>query len=58
LVRRCCDHTLRETARLFGSGSYGAVGWCCHGVQTKMQKERRFKERVEKLARDLCQQKT
>jgi REP-associated tyrosine transposase len=57
LVRRCCDQTLMETARLFGLGSYGAVGWCCHGVQTKMQKERRFKERVEKLAQDLGQQK-
>jgi putative transposase len=58
LVRRCCDETLKETAGLFGLGSYGAVGWCCHGVQTKMQKERRFRERVEKLARDICQQKT
>jgi putative transposase len=58
LVRRCCDQTLKETARLFGLGSYGAVGWCCHGIQTKMQKERRFKERIEKLARAIYQQKT
>jgi chromosomal replication initiation ATPase DnaA len=58
LVRHCCDQTLLETARLFGLGSYGAVGWCCHGVQTKMEKERRFRERVEKLARDIGQQKT
>jgi hypothetical protein len=58
LVRRCCDQTLTETAGLFGLGSYGAVGWCCHGVQRKMEKERRFKERVEKLVRELCQPKT
>jgi REP element-mobilizing transposase RayT len=56
LVRCCCDQTLKETAGLFGLGSYGAVGWCCHGVQRKMEKERRFKERVEKLVRDLSQQ--
>jgi putative transposase len=54
LVRRCCDRTLKETAALFGLGSYGAVGWCCHGVQRKMERERRFKDRVEKLVRDLC----
>jgi REP-associated tyrosine transposase len=58
MVRRCCDQTLTETAGLFGLGSYGAVGWSCHGVQSKMEKERRFKERVEKLVRDFCQQKT
>jgi putative transposase len=58
LVRRCCDQTLNETAELFGLGSYGAVGWCCHGVQRKMEKERRFRERVEKLVRDLRQPKT
>ena len=29
LVRRCWDQTLQETARIFGLGSYGAVGWCC-----------------------------
>jgi putative transposase len=58
LVRRCCDQTLKETAGLFGLGSYGAVGWCCHGIQTKMGKEKRFRERVERLVREICQQKT
>jgi REP element-mobilizing transposase RayT len=58
LVRRCCDQTLKETARLFGLGSYGAVGWGCHQVQTKMEKEKRFGERVERLVRQICQQKT
>jgi chromosomal replication initiation ATPase DnaA len=45
LVRRCCDQTLKETARLFGLGSYGAVGWGCHQVQTKMEKEKRFENK-------------
>ena len=39
LMRHCCDQTLRETSMLFGLGSYGAVGWCCYEVQTKMEKE-------------------
>jgi chromosomal replication initiation ATPase DnaA len=58
LVRHCCDQTLRETARLFGLGSYGAVGWCCHGVQTKMEKEKRFRDQIGRFVRDICQQKT
>jgi chromosomal replication initiation ATPase DnaA len=36
LVRRCCDRTLSETARLFGLGSYGAAGWVCHGMRAQL----------------------
>ena len=50
LVRRCCDQTLGETARLFGLESYGAVGWSCHGVKTKMEREKRFRNRIERIA--------
>jgi putative transposase len=57
LVRRCCDQTLTETARLFGLGSYGAVGWGCHAVQARMEKEKKFKDGVESLAANICQQK-
>ena len=57
LVRRCCDQTLAETARLFGLGSYGAVGWGCHGVKTKMEREKKFRDRIEKIAAEICQQK-
>lgn len=57
LVRRCCDQTLNETAKLFGLGSYGAVGWSCHGVQTKMEREKKFRDRIESLAAEICQQK-
>ena len=33
LVRRCCEQTLGETAKLFGLGSYGAVGWAATGLR-------------------------
>jgi REP element-mobilizing transposase RayT len=58
LVRRCCDETLVETARLFGLGSYGAVGWGCHGVRTRMEREKKFREQIERIAAEICQQKT
>jgi putative transposase len=57
LVTHCCDTTLQETAGLFGLGSYGAVGWCCHWIQAKMEKDKRFKEQLEKLSEHICQQK-
>jgi hypothetical protein len=57
LVTRCYDTTLQETARLFGLRSYGAVGWCCQWVQTKMATDNRFKEQLETLRENICQQK-
>jgi chromosomal replication initiation ATPase DnaA len=57
LVRRCCDQTLSETARVFGVGSCGAVGWSCHGVKTKMEQEKRFRDRIERIAAEIFQQK-
>ncbi len=55
LVRR--GETLGETARLFGLGSYGAVGWGCHGVKKKMEREKKFKDRIERIAAGIYQQK-
>jgi putative transposase len=57
LVSRCCDRTLRETAEMFGLGSYGAVGWVCHGVRTKMEREKKFRDQMERIAAEICQQK-
>ena len=57
LVRRYCDQTLGETARLFGLGSYGAVGWGCHRVKTKMEREKKFRDRIERIATEIYQQK-
>ena len=57
LVGRCCDQTLSETAKLFGLGSYGAVGWGCHAVKGKMEREKRFRDQIENMAAEVCQQK-
>jgi putative transposase len=57
LVRRCCERTLGATARLFGLGSYGAVGWGCHGIRARMEREKKFRDRIEALAAEICQQK-
>jgi putative transposase len=57
LVQRCCDQTLQETARVFGLRSYGAVGWCCHGVKSKMAKDEKFRSQVARLASEISQQK-
>jgi putative transposase len=57
LVTRCCDKTLQETASLFGLGSYGAVGWGCHWVKSKMEKERKFRDRIDKIVDEIQQQK-
>ena len=49
LVARCCERTQSETARLFGLGSYGAVGWVCHGVKARMEREKKFRDQIERL---------
>jgi chromosomal replication initiation ATPase DnaA len=58
LVRRCCDRTLEETAKLFGVGSYGTVAWACHRVQSKVEGERGFRDRLEKIFQKIHQPKT
>jgi chromosomal replication initiation ATPase DnaA len=55
LVRRCCDQGLKETASLFGLGSYGAVEWDYHGMQAKMQNNKKFKDRIDGLADEISQ---
>ena len=56
LVKELCDLKLREIAERFGTGSYGAVGWACHGVTSKMESDATFRDRVGSLRR-ICQQK-
>jgi len=46
-----------EIAERFGTGSYGAVGWACHGVAARMNSDARFSDRVDSIRRN-CQQKT
>ena len=57
LVKELCDLKLREVAQRFGTGSYGAVGWACHGVAARMKSDTKFRDRVGRI-RQTCQQKT
>jgi REP element-mobilizing transposase RayT len=57
LVKRLCDLTLQETAQRFNVGSYGVVGWACHGVQSKMDSDKKLRKRVEILKQRIYQQK-
>lgn len=57
LVKRLCDLTLQETAERFRVGSYGVVGWACHGVRSRMQHDKQFQGRVERIQQNCNQQK-
>ena len=56
LAKELCDLKLQEIARRFGTGSYGAVGWACHGVTSRMESDAKFRDRVGAIRRS-CQQK-
>ena len=56
LVKELCDLKLQEIAQRFGTGSYGAVGWACHGVGSRMGSDEKFRERIDYIRRT-CQQK-
>ena len=49
LVKRCCDRTLREVTEYFGIGNYSTVSWNCRGIETRMAKEKNFRDRIEKI---------
>lgn len=49
LVKRLCGLTLQETAKQFGVGSYGVVGWACHAIRTKMESDKGFKVKIKKI---------
>jgi hypothetical protein len=56
LAKELCDLKLKEIAAQFGIGSYGTVGWACHGVAVRMQMDAKFHKRVSSIRRN-CQQK-
>ncbi len=58
LVKHCCDRTLPEMAEYFGIGSYSAVSWSCRAIASKMAKERKFRDRIEKIAASIHQLQT
>lgn len=49
LVKRCCDRTLPETAEYFGTGSYSAVSWSCRGIESRIAKDKKLRNRIEKI---------
>lgn len=57
LVKELCDLTLQEIAQRFGMGSYGAVGWACHGIGARIESDGKFRKRIARI-RAICQQKT
>ncbi len=56
LVKETCDLKLQEIAERFGTGSYGTVGWACHGIVSRMNADPKFRDRVGGIRR-ICQQK-
>ena len=57
LVKRLCDITLNEVAWIFGVGSYGVVGWSCNWVRVKMEKDKRFRNKVKGIMNKIYKQK-
>lgn len=58
LVKRCCDRTLPEMAKYFGTGSYSAVSWNCRAIEAKMAKEKKLRDRIERIAASIHQLQT
>ena len=58
LVKRCCDRTLSEMAQYFGTGSYSAVSWSCRVIETKMATEKKFRDRIDRIAASIDQLQT
>ncbi len=57
LVKQLCDITLNEVAGMFGVSSYGVVGWACNWVRVKMEKDKRFRKKVEDIINKTYKQK-
>jgi chromosomal replication initiation ATPase DnaA len=55
LVKRCCDRTLPEMAKDFGVGSNSTVSWSCRGIEARMVKEKKLRDRIEKLVASINQ---
>jgi hypothetical protein len=49
LVKRCCDRTLSEMAEYFGIGNYSTVSWNCRAIESQMAKDKKLKDRIEKI---------
>jgi chromosomal replication initiation ATPase DnaA len=55
LVKRCCDRTLPEIAKYFEVGSNSTVSWSCRGIEARMVKEKKLRDRIEKIVASINQ---
>ena len=55
--KRLCDMTLNEVAGKFGVSSYGVVGWACNWVRVKLERDKRFRKKVEEITNKTYKQK-
>ena len=55
LVKRCCDRTLPEMAKDFGVGSNSTISWSCRGIEARMVKEKKLRDRIEKIVASINQ---
>ena len=46
LAKGLYDLKLKKIAAQFGTGSYGTVGWACHGIVSRMQADAKFRKYV------------
>ncbi len=49
--------TLNEVAGKFGVSSYGVVGWACNWVRVKLERDKRFRKKVEEITNKTYKQK-
>ncbi len=57
LMKRLCEMTLVEVAREFRVRSYGTVGWACHGMNLKRERDSKFRRRLDNLETAIYQPK-
>jgi chromosomal replication initiation ATPase DnaA len=55
LVKRCCGRTLPEMVKDFGVGSNSTVNWSCRGIEVRMVKEKKLRDRIEKIVASINQ---
>ena len=55
LVKRCCDRTLPEMAKDFGVGSNSTVSWSSRGIEARMVKEKKLRDRIKKIVASINQ---
>jgi putative transposase len=58
LVKRCCDRTLPEIAEYFAIGSYSTVSWNCRAIESGMAKEKKLRDRIERIRTSIHQLQT